>query len=54
MSGTYKLTEIVGTSTVSFAEAVKDGVKKSVENLAQFELVPSCRGTRSDQRRTSC
>ena len=42
MSGTYKLTEIVGTSTVSFAEAVKEGVKrasKNLRNLSWFEVV---------------
>ncbi len=42
MSGTYKLTEIVGTSTVSFAEAVKDGVKrasKTLRNMSWFEVV---------------
>jgi len=42
MSGTYKLTEIVGTSTVSFAEAVKDGVKrasKTLRNLSWFQVV---------------
>lgn len=42
MSGTYKITEIVGTSTVSFAEAVKDGVKrasKTLRNLGWFQVV---------------
>ena len=42
MSGTYKITEIVGTSTVSFAEAVKDGVKrasKTLRNLSWFQVV---------------
>ena len=39
---TYKITEIVGTSTNSFAEAVKEGVKrasKTLRNLNWFEVV---------------
>jgi dodecin len=42
MSGTYKMTEIVGTSTVSFAEAVKEGVKraaKTIRHIGWFEVV---------------
>lgn len=42
MGGTYKMTEIVGTSNVSFAEAVQNGVKraaKTVRNLGWFEVV---------------
>jgi flavin-binding protein dodecin len=42
MAGTYKMTEIVGTSSVSFAEAVKDGVKrasKTLRNLSWFEVI---------------
>jgi len=40
--GVYKLTEIVGTSPVSFAEAAKEGVKrasKSLRNLNWFQVV---------------
>jgi flavin-binding protein dodecin len=39
---TYKITEIAGTSTVSFAEAVKEGVKrasKSLRNLDWFQVI---------------
>lgn len=42
MGGVYKITEIVGTSPVSFAEAVKEGVKragKSIRNMGWFEVV---------------
>jgi dodecin len=42
MSGTYKLTEIVGTSPKSFADAVQEGVKraaKTIRNLGWFEVV---------------
>ncbi|MBV6432953.1 MAG: Dodecin [Bryobacteraceae bacterium] len=42
MPGTYKITEIVGTSTVSFAEAVKAGVAEAAKTLRQldwFEVV---------------
>lgn len=42
MSGTYKLTEIVGTSPNSFAEATNNGVKraaKTIRNLGWFEVV---------------
>ena len=41
MAGTYKKIEIVGTSPVSFAEAVKVAVKqasKSVRHLEWFEV----------------
>lgn len=40
--GTYKLTEIVGTSSESFAHAVQEGVKraaKSVRHMGWFEVV---------------
>jgi len=42
MSGTYKLTEIVGTSKTSFADAVQEGIKKAsktIRNLGWFEVV---------------
>ena len=42
MSGTYKVIELVGTSPVSFAEAVKAAVaeaSKSVRNMGWFEVV---------------
>ncbi len=42
MPGTYKMTEIVGTSTKSFADAVQNGVKRSAKtlrNLGWFEVV---------------
>jgi flavin-binding protein dodecin len=42
MSGTYKMTEIVGTSTTSFADAVNNGVKrasKTIRNLGWFEVM---------------
>jgi flavin-binding protein dodecin len=41
MSGTYKKIEIVGTSPVSFAEAVKSAVAdaaKTVRNMDWFEV----------------
>ena len=42
MANTYKKTEVVGISEVSFAEAVKNAVaraSKTVRNLAWFEVV---------------
>ena len=41
MSGAYKMTEIVGTSDKSFAEAAKNGVKrasKSLRGVKWFEV----------------
>ncbi len=42
MAGTYKITELVGTSPVSFAEAVKAGIaeaSKTVRHMDWFEVV---------------
>ena len=42
MPGTYKTTELVGTSPVSFAEAVKAGVAEAsatVRHMDWFEVV---------------
>ncbi len=42
MPGVYKITEIVGTSPVSFAEAVKAGVAeaaKTIRRMDWFEVV---------------
>jgi len=42
MPGTYKITEVVGTSPVSFAEAVKAAVAeaaKTVHHMDWFEVV---------------
>ncbi len=42
MSGTYKKIELVGTSPVSFAEAVKSAIaeaSKSIRNMGWFEVV---------------
>jgi dodecin len=42
MPGTYKKIEIVGTSTISFSEAVKAAVedaKKTVRQMGWFEVV---------------
>ena len=42
MAGTYKLIEIVGTSPISFAEAVKAAVaeaSKTIRHLDWFEVV---------------
>lgn len=42
MAGTYKKVEIVGTSPVSFAEAVKSAVEeagKTVRHMDWFEVV---------------
>jgi flavin-binding protein dodecin len=42
MPGTYKIIQIVGTSPVSFAEAVKAGVAdaaKTVHHMDWFEVV---------------
>ena len=36
MPGVYKITEIVGTSPVSFAEAVKAGVAEAGRTLAAW------------------
>jgi hypothetical protein len=47
---TYKITEIVGTSKKSFADAVQEGVKKAsktLRNLSWFEVVEQ-RGTIKD------
>ncbi len=50
MPGVYKITEIVGTSPTSFAEAVKAGVAeagKTLRNMDWFEVVEE-RGRISD------
>ena len=42
MAGTYKIVELVGTSPVSFAEAVKAGVaeaSKTIRHMDWFEVV---------------
>ena len=42
MAGTYKIVELVGTSPVSFAEAVKNGVaeaSKTIRHIDWFEVV---------------
>ena len=42
MPGTYKITEIVGTSPVSFAEAVKSAVGeagKTIRHMDWFEVI---------------
>ena len=42
MSGTYKVIELVGTSPVSFAEAVKSAVaeaSKTIRHMDWFEVV---------------
>jgi dodecin len=42
MPGTYKISEIVGTSPVSFAEAVKSAVHdagKTIRQMDWFEVV---------------
>jgi dodecin len=47
MSGTYKVIELVGTSPVSFAEAVKSAVaeaSKTIRHMDWFEVVNE-RGT---------
>jgi flavin-binding protein dodecin len=36
MPGVYKITEIVGTSPVSFAEAVKAGVAEAAKTVRQM------------------
>lgn len=41
MAGIYKITEVVGTSPVSFAEAVRaavDEAAKSVRHMSWFEV----------------
>jgi flavin-binding protein dodecin len=50
MPGTYKIIEIVGTSPVSFAEAVKAAVadaSKTVHHMDWFEVVEE-RGSIAD------
>ena len=37
MAGVYKITEIVGTSPVSFAEAVKAGVAEAGRTLRRMD-----------------
>jgi flavin-binding protein dodecin len=42
MAGTWKMIELVGTSPVSFAEAVKNAVaeaEKTVRGMAWFEVI---------------
>ena len=42
MPGTYKITEIVGTSPVSFADAVKSAIQdagKGIRQMDWFEVV---------------
>ncbi len=42
MAGTYKITELVGTSPTSFADAVRAAVEeaaKTVRNMSWFEVV---------------
>ena len=42
MPGTYKITELVGTSPISFAEATKAAVAeaaRTLRNMAWFEVV---------------
>lgn len=42
MPGTYKLVTVVGTSTVSFSEAVKNAVaeaSKTIRHMGWFEVV---------------
>jgi flavin-binding protein dodecin len=42
MPGTYKIAELVGTSPVSFAEAVKAGIAeaaKTIRHMDWFEVV---------------
>jgi flavin-binding protein dodecin len=42
MAGTFKIIELVGTSSVSFAEAVRAAVEeaaKTVRNMSWFEVV---------------
>ena len=42
MAGTYKITELVGTSPTSFAEAVRAAVTeaaKTLRNMSWFEVV---------------
>jgi dodecin len=37
MPGTYKVTELVGTSPVSFAEAVKAGVAEAAKTIRHMD-----------------
>ena len=42
MAGIYKITEVVGTSTSSFADAVRaavDEAAKTIRNMSWFEVV---------------
>ena len=42
MPGTYKIMELVGTSSVSFAEAVKAGIaeaSKTIRHMDWFQVV---------------
>jgi len=52
MPGTYKITEVVGTSPVSFAEAVKSAVAEAahtVRPMQWFEVVDQ-RGRIADDK----
>jgi flavin-binding protein dodecin len=39
MPGTYKVSELVGTSQVSFAEAVKAGIAESAKTIRHLDWV---------------
>ena len=42
MAGTYKIVELVGTSPISFAEAIKAGIaeaSKTIRHMDWFEVV---------------
>ena len=52
MAGTYKITELVGTSPVSFAEAAKAAVAeaaKTVRNMEWFQIADE-RGRIKDRK----
>jgi flavin-binding protein dodecin len=52
MSHVYKMTEIVGTSTKSFSDAVQEAVKrasKTLRNVSWFEVVEQRGAVRDGQ-----
>ena len=51
MAGTYKITELVGTSPVSFAEAAKAAVAEAAKTIRHMESFQISGRERQNQRR---
>ena len=56
MAGTYKITELVGTSPVSFAEAAKAAIAeaaKTIRHMEWFQVAEEAGGLRTARSRSS-